>query len=555
LDLGGTLKLSQLENVIGADAQAAGLGNKKKLTELELCWSWTHSEQEAQNNHNNEVLEGLKPHDGLKALRVNRFGSSTFPAWMSTLRGMVELQLFGCKKVKELPALWELPALQVLHLQGLERVHCLCSGGTTPVTFPELKFLTLFGMENLEAWWETHEELPQPIFPKVEELEIEECKSLTALPKATPVISGVDTMYRSAFPALRKMTLGKLTMFERWEEGEGISGEEVTFPRLEELSISECGRLSALPKGSLLVRQSCGEAETVCCRSAFPVLRILELSSLSALERWGVAERTLNEEVAFPRLEELFIVSCGSLSALPKGSVTTELSGKVDIKCRSAFPALRKMMLGNLTTFERWEAGEEISGEEVTFPQLEELSIWACDSLSALPKGSLLVKQSCDGAKSVCCRSAFPALRKLDLRDLWALERWGATEGTPGEEITFPLLQSLDIDSCPRLTDLPEAPKLSELCLFGKTGGEQQISLEAASRCIPSLSRLNLDVSTEETETTLLHLKKKWNGTLALPAMRLCSCDIFFLLPLKHTSFMDMFCTASRFGDSGLQCS
>jgi hypothetical protein len=104
----------------------------------------------------------------------------------------------------------------------------------------------------------------------------------------------------------------------------------------------------------------------------------------------------------------------------------------------------------------------------------------------------------------------------------------GATEGTPGEEITFPLLQSLDIDSCPRLTDLPEAPKLSELCLFGKTGGEQQISLEAASRCIPSLSRLNLDVSTDEIETTLLHLKKKWNGTLALPAMRLCSCDIFF---------------------------
>jgi hypothetical protein len=133
-------------------------------------------------------------------------------------------------------------------------------------------------MAKFEAWWETHEvQGEEPIFPKVEELKIENCKSLTALPKAASVISRVDTKCRSAFPSLRKMTLKMLTMFERWEAGEGNSGEEVTFPHLEELSINLCDSLSALPNGSLLVKQSFGGAKYVCCRSAFPALRKLKL--------------------------------------------------------------------------------------------------------------------------------------------------------------------------------------------------------------------------------------------------------------------------------------
>jgi hypothetical protein len=81
LDLGGRLELRQLENVTGANgAQAAGLGNMKKLTELEL--RWTDGDQEAQNNNHEEVVEGLKPHDGLKVLSIYSYGSSIFPAWM-----------------------------------------------------------------------------------------------------------------------------------------------------------------------------------------------------------------------------------------------------------------------------------------------------------------------------------------------------------------------------------------------------------------------------------------------------------------------------------------
>ncbi|CAN6209486.1 unnamed protein product [Urochloa humidicola] len=386
LDLGGKLELRQLENVTREGAQAACLVNKKKLTELNL--RWTDCDMEAQNNNHEEVMEGLKPHDGLKVLRIYSCGSRTLPVWMNMLNDMVELELGDCKRVETLPPLWQLRALQILRLVRLENVYCFCSGG---VTFKELKVLSLLNMPKFKTWWDANEVQEEPIFPMVEELEIHECGSLTALPKAALVINGVD----------------------------------------------------------------------------------------------------------------------------PK------------CKCRSAFPALRKMMLRDLTLFHRWDAVEGTLEEEVVFPQLEELLIVSCGSLSALPNGSLLVEQSIGEAETVCRYSAFPALRKLELSGLSALEKWWQVEGTPGEEVTFPHLENLRINGCPKLTDLPEAPKLSALTIEGGRG-QQQISLQGASRCIPSLSSLTLDVSTDDTETTLLHVKQKWNAELPLAAMTLTRSNLLF---------------------------
>ncbi|PUZ68663.1 hypothetical protein GQ55_2G047000 [Panicum hallii var. hallii] len=350
LDLGGRLELRQLENVTGANgAQAAGLGNKKKLTELEL--RWTDGDQDAQNNNHEEVVEGLKPHDGLKVLRIYSCGSSTFPTWMDMLSGMVELKLSGCKKLEKLPPLWQLPALEFLHLKGLESLHCLCSGGTTPVTFQKLKVLFLFKMPKFEAWLDT----------------------------------------------------------------DVVQGEESIFPEVDKLEICECGSLTALPKAA---------------------------------------------------------------------SVITESSGGVDTKCRSAFPALRNMTLSSLNMFDRWEVVEGTPGDGVTFPRLVKLRILSCARLSALPKGSLLVEQSFGGAET-----------------------------------------ELKIKFCPKLTGLPETPKLSELAIEGEG---QQISLRAASRCIPLLSSLSLDVSPNDTETTLLHVKQKWDHELPLAAITLTRCDLLF---------------------------
>ncbi|PVH63535.1 hypothetical protein PAHAL_2G050200 [Panicum hallii] len=185
--------------------------------------------------------------------------------------------------------------------------------------------------------------------------------------------------------------------------------------------------------------------------------------------------------------------------------------------------------LGHLTLvempkFEAWLDTDVVQGEGPIFPEVEELEIRACGSLTALPKAASVITESSGGVDTKF-RSAFPALRNMTLRYLNMFDRWEAAEGTPGEEVTFPLLEDLEIIACPKLTGLPETPRLGKLAI---EGGGQQISLQAASRCIPSLSSLRLDVSPDDTETTLLHVKQKWDHELPLAAMRLTRCDLLF---------------------------
>jgi len=55
----------------------------------------------------------------------------------------------------------------------------------------------------------------------------------------------------------------------------------------------------------------------------------------------------------------------------------------------------------------------------------------------------------------------FPELRELRLHDMKRLEKWVAAEGN--EELTFPVLEKVDIKNCPKLTHLLEAPKLMDI--------------------------------------------------------------------------------------------
>ncbi|CAL4902641.1 unnamed protein product [Urochloa decumbens] len=329
-DLGCQLELTQLENVKEADAKAAKLGKKKKLAILTL--RWTNSDKVAHNS-DIEVLEGLEPHDRLKVLRIYSCSIDTCPTWMNKLQGIVELNLSDCKRLEKLPAI-------------------------------------------------------------------------------------------------------------------------------------------------------------------------------------------------FPLLKKLLIKGCISLAALPTASVTKETFGGIETEYRSAFPALKEMKLVYLEMFQRWEAGEGTLEEQVIFPRLEKLSMWHCKSLAALPKASL-IKPPFGGIETEC-RSAFPALRKLELSDLTTLERWEAGEGTPGEDLTFPQLEELTIWSCTELTTLPEAPKLSVLEVEGTS--QKISSLQAASKCIASLSSLNLIADDEETESVaeqnsceLAYGKEEWDYksplTLAPPEL------------------------------------
>lgn len=136
------------------DATGANLVNKKELRELTLRWSGGGKDARV-------LLENLKPHDGLHAIRIQSYGATTFPTWMAMLQNFVEIHLVDCKKLQWL------------------------FSHNTSFAFQNLKELTLQGLVCLERWSEIDSDVMQGeevMFPLLQKLCITDCKKLTALP-------------------------------------------------------------------------------------------------------------------------------------------------------------------------------------------------------------------------------------------------------------------------------------------------------------------------------------------------------------------------------------
>ncbi|KAM3399394.1 hypothetical protein ACQJBY_004660 [Aegilops geniculata] len=296
LNLGGQLELRRIENIIEAEAKVANLGSKKDLRELTLRWN---------SDCDSKVLDNFEPHDGLQVLKIYSYGGES----MGMLQNMVEIHLYNCKR-----------------LQILLR-------SSTTFTFPKLKVLMLEYLLGFEGWWKIDErQEEQTIFPVLEKLFISNCGKLVALPEAPllrePCGEGGYTLVRSAFPALKVLKMKSLESFQRWAAVEETQGEHILFPCLEELSIENCPKLTALPEAPLL-QEPCIEGGYRLVRSAFPAIKVLKMEGLDRFQRWDAVEGTL-----FPRLEKLSVQRCPRMIDLPEApklSVLKIKDGKQEI--------------------------------------------------------------------------------------------------------------------------------------------------------------------------------------------------------------------------------
>ncbi|CAO2150643.1 unnamed protein product [Urochloa humidicola] len=162
--------------------------------------------------------------------------------------------------------------------------------------------------------------------------------------------------------------------------------------------------------------------------------------------------------------------------------------------------------------------------------QLTELHLLGCMFCEEFPQFchfkalQVLYLERLGRIRSLCTDVAsapFPALKELQLRDLERLERWVAAEGKE-DELNFPVLEEIGIENCPKLTSLPEAPKLKQINL---NEGVAQISLAIIkSRHVCSLSRLKLSI--HDTET--LPPKIDQNHESSLSELSLKGCNFFF---------------------------
>ncbi|KAF6987473.1 LOW QUALITY PROTEIN: hypothetical protein CFC21_005115 [Triticum aestivum] len=155
---------------------------------------------------------------------------------------------------------------------------------------------------------------------------------------------------------------------------------------------------------------------------------------------------------------------------------------------------------------------------------LTELCLDGCSVCDEFPQFGqfkaleVLVLKRLNKLQGLCSNNS--SLKDLRLEKLENFERWVAAEG---EELAFPLLEKVQIKNCPKLTTLPEAPKLEVITL---SEYKAQLSLSVfRSRYMPYLSAVYLSVlDTEATPT----LELDQNREVSLSEMELHGCNFLF---------------------------
>ena len=168
--------------------------------------------------------------------------------------------------------------------------------------------------------------------------------------------------------------------------------------------------------------------------------------------------------------------------------------------------------------------------------QLTELHLIGCTMCEDFPEFShmrvlqVLHLKKLYKLRSLCRNRAFmefSALKELKLCDLKSLERWVASEGK-GDEVTFPVLEKICIEDCPKLTTLPEAPTIKVVKI---SEDKAQLSLSLiSSRYMSSLSVLELLVRGTEAA-----LELDQNQELSITEMNITGCGFLFASsPSRH---------------------
>uniref|UniRef100_K3ZNP6 Uncharacterized protein n=1 Tax=Setaria italica TaxID=4555 RepID=K3ZNP6_SETIT len=295
---------------------------------------------------------------------------------------------------------------------------------------------------------------------------------------------------------------------------EGIS----TMYNLQTLDLSHCTNLLQLPKDTKYLA-NLRHLYTHGCNSLTCMPPGLgQITSLQTLTYFAIGDglgcstigelRNLNlgGELELSGLQNVTEVLAKAASLENKEKLT-HLSLKWNDHAR-AKPDSHNEVLGSLKPHHQLEMLSIIFYKGTNLPSwvtdlsllqhLTELQLVGCTLCEEFPQFchfkalEVLYLANLDKLRSLCSHmvsTPFPALKQLRLHYLKSLERWVATEGKE-DELTFPVLEEIDIKNCPKLTSLPETPKLKVVRL---DEGKPLLSLGIVkSRHMSSISELQL---------------------------------------------------------------
>ncbi|CAN6556266.1 unnamed protein product [Malus baccata var. baccata] len=475
--LRGELIIYDLEHVEnGEEAEKAKLEEKTKVRHLRF--NWTEDRSTTDNNEEEGVLEGLRPHLELESLSIENFMGNKFPPWMmsgSLLNNLKKIKLLGCHKCEGVPPLSLWASLQNLSIENCNRLSGSLSLGASIVELDiwncnNLTSIEMKGSGSLTASlqklriWFCNEltsipALPQQC-PSLQELEIRGCPKLSwvgvkssRVEKEEKCISLQSTLDLRTMTSLRllriyncnglsgPLSLGTSLMEVILWNCNGLSGSLSLGASLVELIIKDCNNLTSIEmkgSGSLtaslqkLTIRDCRELTSIPLPQQCPSLQ--ELSITTCPKLYGSLS-------VWASLVELIIDDCNNLTSIEmkgNGSLTASLQKLTIFYCRelSSIPALPQQC-----------------------PSLQVLSIWGCPKLSWVGVKSSRVEkeEKCTSLHSTSDLHTMTSLRHLDIYNCGRLESWVSS-------LQFPLsLEKLAIYGIPNLEILPSLDNLNSL--------------------------------------------------------------------------------------------
>ncbi|CAM0145552.1 unnamed protein product [Urochloa decumbens] len=377
---------------------------------------------------------------------------------------------FGISKYTSLRALhlpWAFPSGQ-MHLPG---------------QMQHLRYLNLSGNQVLKK-------LPEDIsiLYNLQTLNLSYCKKLRQLPKAMRYMASLRHLYTNGCQSLTCMPQGL---------GQITSLQTLTyFVAGASLGCSTIGELQHLKLG--------GE---------------LELSGLENVTEMLAKASSLENKVNITHL------------SLKWNSIGQEKPEKMDChkKVLHAFKPHSGLQMLRIVDYKGTNLPPWM--EYHMLQHLTELHLLGCTLCEEFPPFchfkalQVLYLKKLDNLRSLCSdmpSKPFLALKELRLYDLDSLETWVATEGKK-DELIFPVLEQVDIENCPKLTSLPEAPKLKVMKLNESKALLSLVMIKSGH--VSSLSKLQLSIhDTEATTPPKIDLHHE----SSLSELRLEGCHFFF---------------------------